>query len=865
MFNRLSVQTGVVFFVGMALVVGGLSWILYSRESEALPEKAAAEAAEAAFLVSSSIADDVHYRRAFQIWKNLNGLLKSVTHEGFSIKEYAVVDASGMVLTHSDPKAHPVMTPMQTGEDGTVWSGDTLKVTQTIVHPSDGRTLGHLMLSFDVSSIQDKLALLQREIIYAFLIASLVSVLLAFGISVRVSAPLRQLASTATRIGSGGIKTEAYAYAPKEVALLASSMQKADQTIVSDQLEIKKSNDLLQSILDHTPAVIFIKDRDGKYLLINQRFEQLFHISNDNIQGKTDLEIFDDGVAATLQGYDRQVIDGAEELLIEENIPDDRGLRRYLSLMFPLFDEENQVKAVCGLATDITEEKERSLQLAKLGAVVEQADELIVITDSTGVIEYVNPAFERISGYSADETIGNKPSLVKSGEHSDIYYTAMWETLASGKTWRGDFINKARDGGLYEVTQSITPIKRNDDEIIGYVAVQHNVTEQRQIQKKLQHTDRVESLGILAGGIAHDFNNLLTAILGNASLAIKHFGSDATASRYLSAIEQASMSAADLCRQMLAYSGKGKFIVKPVNLSGLVENMGKLIDVSLAKNIVVKYHLSEQTPCIDGDVAQMQQVILNLITNASEAIEGKSGVISLATGMMQVGSDYLNGCLGDHRLEPGRYVFLEVSDNGCGMDAETQKKIFDPFFTTKFTGRGLGMSAMLGIVKGHHGGLRIYSEPGQGTTIKIVFPLSHEQADRNESPELSDNTWKASGMALVVDDEETVREVAALMLGDFGLQVITACDGLEGVERFREHQHEISVVLMDMTMPKMDGQSCFRALREINPDVRVILSSGYNEQEATSRFAGKGLAGFVQKPYSANQLAETLQSVLGDA
>ena len=171
------------------------------------------------------------------------------------------------------------------------------------------------------------------------------------------------------------------------------------------------------------------------------------------------------------------------------------------------------------------------------------------------------------------------------------------------------------------------------------------------------------------------------------------------------------------------------------------------------------------------------------------------------------------------------------------------------------------MSAMLGIVKGHHGGLRIYSEPGQGTTIKVVFPLSHEQADRNESLELSDNTWKASGMALVVDDEETVREVAALMLGDFGLQVITACDGLEGVERFREHQHEISVVLMDMTMPKMDGQSCFRALREINPDVRVILSSGYNEQEATSRFAGRGLAGFIQKPYLPEALADSLRQI----
>lgn len=862
MFNRLSVQTGFIFFIGMALVVGGLSWIQYSRESEALPERAEAEAVEAAFLVSASVVEDVHYRRVFQLWKKLNGLLKSVAHNGFPIQEYAIIDDSGMVLTHSNPKAHPVMTVMKSDELGAVWNGSILKVTQPISHPSDGRTIGHLMLSFDTSSIQDKLALLQREIIYSFLIALLVSVLLAFGVSVRVSAPLRQLASTAIRIGSGGIKTVAYAYAPKEIVLLARSMQKADQTIVSNQLEIKKSHHLLQSILDNSPAIIFTKDTNGKYLLVNHRYEQLFHISNHDIQGKTDTEVFGAEVADKLQAHDRQVIDDAAKLLIEVSIPDEHGPRHYLSLKFPLFDEQHQVNAVCGIATDVTEEKERLLQLDKLGTVVRQAEELIVITDKQGVIEYVNPAFERVSGYSTSELVGNRPSLVKSGEHSSIYYAAMWKTLASGKAWRGDFINKNKGGALYEVTQSITPIRNAEHEVIGYVAVQHDVTEQRLIQKKLEHTDRVESLGILAGGIAHDFNNLLTAILGNASLAIKHFGSNTKASRYLSAIEQASMSAADLCRQMLAYSGKGKFIIKPVNLSELVENMGKLIDVSLAKNIVVKYHLNEQTPCIDADIAQMQQVILNLITNASEAIEGKSGVISLATGIMQVGSDYLNGCFGDHRLEPGRYVFLEVSDNGCGMDAETQKKIFDPFFTTKFAGRGLGMSAMLGIVKGHHGGLRIYSEPGQGTTIKIAFPLSGEQSDRLESQELPDKPWKSIGLALVIDDEETVREVATLMLEDFGLQVITACDGMEGVERFREYQHEVAVVLMDMTMPKMDGQSCFRALREINPDVRVILSSGYNEQEATSRFVGKGLAGFVQKPYSANQLAETLQAVL---
>ncbi|MFQ5518389.1 MAG: response regulator, partial [Mariprofundus sp.] len=437
------------------------------------------------------------------------------------------------------------------------------------------------------------------------------------------------------------------------------------------------------------------------------------------------------------------------------------------------------------------------------------------------------------------------------------------ETLHRGKAWHGDFTNQSKDGRFYEVTQSITPIVTEDGSITGFSAVQRDVTEHRRMQEKLQHTDRVDSLGVLAGGIAHDFNNLLTAILGNAALALRKLDATSPALKYLSSIENASHSAADLCKQMLAYSGKGKFVVKPVNISELVENMGKLIDVSLAKNVVLKYHLSEHLPLINADVAQMQQIVLNLITNASEAIEGKSGVISIATGAMQVDADYLNGCIGSGTIEPGRYISLEISDTGCGMDAETQKKIFDAFFTTKFTGRGLGMSAMLGIVKGHQGALRIYSEPGDGTTIKIIFPISDEQVARAEPLRDTAPKWVFSGTALVIDDEETVREVASVMLEEVGFEVITANDGVEGVEIFSQNRDKVELILLDMTMPKMGGEACFSELRRIQPDVKVILSSGYNEQDATSRFAGKGLAGFIQKPYAPEALVEKLQEILG--
>jgi len=504
---------------------------------------------------------------------------------------------------------------------------------------------------------------------------------------------------------------------------------------------------------------------------------------------------------------------------------------------------------------------EKAHALERLAKVVQQADEAVIMTDIHSNIKYVNPAFELISGYKSHEVLGKKANIVKSDAQDAAYYAAMWDTLMAGKVWRQGIKNRRKDGELYEVIQSISPLFHINGDIEGFVAIQSDVTQQRKVEDKLHHTDRVESLGVLAGGIAHDFNNLLTAILGNAALAMKKLEHESPAYSHLDSIEAASHSAADLCRQMLAYSGQGRFVVKPVNLNKLLENMGKLIDVSIAKHAVVRYQLSDDLPLIDADVAQVQQVILNLMTNASEALGEQSGTISLATGSMDVEQDYLYNSLGSEHLDAGHYVYLEVSDTGCGMDEGTKKKIFDPFFTTKFTGRGLGMSAMLGIVKGHQGALRLYSEKGKGTTICVLFPQGqHQQEVEQVQPETV--PLKDSGLVLVVDDEEGVREVATAMLEDIGYKVLTAVDGEHAIEVYQKHQDDILFVVLDMTMPKMNGEACFRRLRQINHDVKVLLSSGYNEQEATSRFAGKGLAGFIQKPYTPQALSKIIADII---
>jgi PAS domain S-box-containing protein len=395
------------------------------------------------------------------------------------------------------------------------------------------------------------------------------------------------------------------------------------------------------------------------------------------------------------------------------------------------------------------------------------------------------------------------------------------------------------------------------------ITAQRKVEEEAdELERKLQETQKLESLGVLAGGIAHDFNNLLTGILGNASLARLDLPESSPVLPYLEQIEAVSVRAADLCKQMLAYLGKGRFQLQKLSLSDLVKETTQLIQLSISKSVVLRFNLAEHLPPIEADATQMRQIVMNLVINASEAIGEKSGAVSISTGAVRVDREYLEKTVLAPDLPEGDYVFLEVSDNGCGMDAATQARIFDPFFTTKFTGRGLGLSAVLGIVRGHHGALKVYSEPGRGTTFKLLFPAVAGAAETlpQESPT---DTWHGQGTVLVIDDEETVRAVAARMVQSFGFTAMVAEDGREGVEKYRAHQAEITIVLMDLTMPHLDGEAAFRELRQINPAVRVILMSGFNEQEAINRFTGKGLAGFLQKPFKAAPLRKKLKEVLG--
>ena len=313
---------------------------------------------------------------------------------------------------------------------------------------------------------------------------------------------------------------------------------------------------------------------------------------------------------------------------------------------------------------------------------------------------------------------------------------------------------------------------------------------------------------------------------------------------------------------MLAYSGRGRFDVRTVQISDVVAEMAHLLEVSISKKCILKYDFAKNLPPINADAAQLRQVIMNLIINASEAIGDRSGVIAGTTGAMECDRAYLQESSLDSGLEPGLYVYLEVADTGAGMTHDVRQRIFDPFFTTKFTGRGLGLAAVLGIVRGHHGLIKVYSEPSRGTTFRVLLPPAKEALPEAPAGPPRSPALRGSGLILLVDDEETVRSLVRTYLIQAGFEVLTASDGREAIGIFSREARRVRLVLLDLTMPRMNGEETYTELRRIRPDIRVILMSGYNEQEATGRFAGKHLAGFIQKPFRMEEFAAVVRPCL---
>ena len=498
---------------------------------------------------------------------------------------------------------------------------------------------------------------------------------------------------------------------------------------------------------------------------------------------------------------------------------------------------------------------------ARFRHLIEVMGEGMWVLDAQGSTTFVNRRMAEMLGYAPSEMVGQ--SLFAFMAEEDV--AQAQENLADRREGHGaqhDFRFRRKDGGDLWAIVNGTPVMDEGGRVVSVLGMITDITERRRQEQAQLQSQKLESLGVLAGGIAHDFNNLLTAILGNISLTQLCLPNLSPARPYLENMERAVQRATNLTRQMLAYSGKGRFLVGPLDLNQAVKEMAHLLGVSISKKVVLRYQLQEGLPALMAEAAQIQQVVMNLVTNASEAIGEAEGIVSIRTGLQTYAREDLVRDFPGQPIAPGTFLTLEVADTGQGMTPEVQARIFEPFFTTKFTGRGLGLSAMLGIVRGHKGGIRVYSEAGKGSTFKLIFPGGTGEVMEMAAPGV-ESDWVGSGTILVVDDEEGVRTIAAALLRSMGFEVLLAVDGLEALDRYRDSPVLIRAVLMDLTMPHLDGVETFRELRRMDPGCCVVLTSGYNEQEAIQDFLGKGLAGFVQKPFLRADLLNAMRKALG--
>lgn len=495
---------------------------------------------------------------------------------------------------------------------------------------------------------------------------------------------------------------------------------------------------------------------------------------------------------------------------------------------------------------------------ARYRRIVSSTHDGVWLLDRDGTSTFANEQMASMLGLSPDEMIG-RPFLDFVHAARRPQALALLARSAGDTKQRYEVCFEGTDGRELWTIVSTSELTNDDGVDAGTLALVADLSEVRALESKIVQSQKLESLGLLAGGVAHDFNNLLVGILGNVGLALDQLSPASPVRASLADVQVAGMRAAELTRQMLAYSGRGRFVVGPINLNSIVQEQQALLGAVIAKSTTLGFDLAPDLPVVDADATQLRQVVMNLITNASEALEGRDGVISLSTGVIDVDAGYLASTYLDDQLMPGRYVHLDVQDNGAGMDAATLARIFDPFFTTKFTGRGLGIAALLGIMRGHRGAVKVYSEPGKGTKFRILLPCAESVSDPVVSNNATDDSVAKSRRVLVVDDEELIRSVAKAILTAKGCEVLVAHSGSEAMKLFVDRCQDIDVVLLDLTMPGMNGDEVFRKMRTLRADVRIVLSSGFDDASIAGIIRGDVNSDFLAKPWTMGELLRALE------
>ena len=676
------------------------------------------------------------------------------------------------------------------------------------------------------------------------------------------------------------------------------------------------SDERLHVFLKDAPIPCHEIDANGEIVFVNGAECELLGLAPNQLLGRPIWEfVVPEERSESREAISRKMREEQPLARFERRYIRPDGIRLVLEIHEKhIRDRKNRITGMRSFLIDVTQRTRSEQALGESEKLyrhlVEHASDIIYRTDAQGRFQVFNPVAPRVFACSAEELIGRpyldlirpdfraqvrqfyRQQFARRLSHTYLEFPAI--TMDGREIWFGQNVEiveeDGRIAGFQAITRDITAQRRSEeglkyarDELERRVKErtaelelanallrtemaerQRQEDERRNLEAQVQHRQRLESLGLLTGGIAHDFNNLLAVILGHADLALPEIPEASRARASIEKVIAAAKSAAELTHQMLAYSGRGKFAIEPVNLTELIEHATRLIASLISKKALLQLDLAPEPIVVEGDPAQLRQVIVNLITNASDAISDRPGIIRVTTGTQEItGSDQLVSVLPDVQLPPGRYVFVEVSDTGCGMDEATLGRIFDPFFTTKFTGRGLGLAAVQGIVRGHRGTLQVKSEPGRGTNFRVLFPASEQRAARSATfkQELEDH-WHYAGVVLIVDDEPGVRALASEILGRLSVSCLTATDGYDAMRQFEAHADEISAVLLDLTMPGLDGSEVLARLREMKPDVKVILCSGFDANDASSGLGENRPSRFLRKPYTPSELIQAFKDIL---
>lgn len=629
------------------------------------------------------------------------------------------------------------------------------------------------------------------------------------------------------------------------------------------EADMQRTSDLLRAVAESTPDAMFVKDRDGKYLLFNPAAARFVGRTIEDVLGRDDSELFEPDSARIVQERDRQVMESGHLETAEESLSSGGISRTFLATKGPYRDSLGNVIGVIGISRDITDRKRAENEIRLRDRAIQAVTQGILITDPSlpdNPIMYVSPSFEQLTGYSAQEVVGRNCRFLQGPGTDPEAVARIREAIQAGQPCKVEILNYRRDGSSFWNELAISPVRDENGTVTHFVGSQADVTVRRKLEEQLRQVQKMEAVGRLAGGVAHDFNNLLTVINGYSELIMDSLVPDSPLYEFVEQIQKAGERAANLTRRLLAFSRKQMLQPVVLDLNLLISDMETMLRRLVGEDVRFIFNLNDKLSSINADRGQMEQVILNLVVNARDAMPS-GGTLIVETKNIDFDPTFASA---QHDRRSGSYVLLMVCDSGCGMDKETMARIFEPFFTTKDAekGTGLGLSTVYGIVNQSNGHIDVYSEPGLGTTFKIYLPASRALAGHSSQMPQPAVNLRGTERILLVEDEAGVRTLAAQILRSQGYEIVEAANGLEALRHIRANSKIFPLVITDVVMPIMGGRQLIEEIRKTSPDCKVLFISGYTEDAVVRHGIMSSEADFLQKPFSASALSMKVREVL---